>query len=82
MFEEYEEKPIQQRGGNHLLLLRSGKTGGTMCITVEEQMTTSAASEVLFVKDVDSPVCPVMRPKRTHDVRKFLKHCDKGDHSI
>ena len=56
--------------------------GGTMCIAAEELTTTSASSEVLFVKEVDSLVHLVMQPKRTHDVREFLKHCDKGNHSI
>ena len=59
--------------------------GGVSCAhVVEEQTTTSATSEVLFVKIRDSRVRRVTWLKRTRDEweREFLKHCDKGDHSI
>ena len=53
------------------------KRGATMCIVAEEQMTRSVASEVLFVKVVDSSICLVRWLKRTCDVREFLKHCTR-----
>ena len=52
------------------------KCAGTMCVVAGEQTTTSVASGVLFVKEVDSQV---MGPKRTRDVREFLKHCNQNN---
>ena len=42
------------------------------------RMTTSAASEIVFVKELALS----SDQKRTRDAREFLKHRDKGDHSI
>ena len=42
----------------------------------------SIASEVLFMKETDSPAKLVRWLKRTHDLGGLFKHSNKGDHSI
>ena len=78
-----QKSPYSKKGRNHLLFLGlESKIGRLHVLAAEEQNTTSTQLKDLFVKEADSLVHYVIWSKRTCDVGEFLKHNEKGDHSI
>ena len=55
-FKEHEYKSIQHKGENHSSQVWKITEGDLMCSLLRSKITSSIASEVLHMKDADSPV--------------------------